>query len=163
MFFVEARTSLAFQRRSTCWSETLPSFVLVRQLIFLGFVFFLITHNNFGVWYFPGAEYDHRQSFPWKKIWTLRKSLWFSVVQFLFVWGFVWVCFIVCFLNSFPSLSSVMQNKNLIFPSWMVRLLSNSEGFAKAKKRTFVPRAVAPHIEFSICASVLYYPLLPEI
>lgn len=82
----------------------------------------------------------------------------------------VFVCLGICvglfsclFFKFSPSLSPVMENKNLIFPSWNVRLLNNFEGFDRAKKRIFLPRAVALHVEFSICASVFYYPLLSEI
>lgn len=111
VFFVEARTSMAFQSHSTCWSGTLPSFILVRQLIFLGFVVLSKTHHNFGGFcYFPGSEHDHKQSFLWKKSWILRKSLRFLVVQFVdfffvFVFWGVGVCaglFSCLFSKFFP-------------------------------------------------------------
>lgn len=111
--FLEARTSMAFQSHSPCWSGRLSSSILVRQLIFLGFVLLLITYHNFVLLFLWSWAWSQTKCPMEEELDTQKVSTLFLVVQFLFVWGFVWVCFLACFFNSPPAYHQSWKTKIL--------------------------------------------------
>lgn len=148
---------MAAQSHSTCWSGTLPFFVLTRQrkLSFLSRIIFflLIAHHNFVLLLFPRGWTCSQTNFPW------GRRTGFSESVYVF-WGRG-----LSFFNSFPTPCPITESKNLTFPPRTVRSLNNFGDFARESsiRQLLLPRPAALWIEFNICTPVSYCALFSEI